>query len=61
MNDRENETQQKQAQQKEGQQKEGQKPSSGHRLGNLTILQLMGLLALAGLLLTWVLRHYFAS
>jgi hypothetical protein len=45
MSDRENKTQQNE--------------TSGHRLGKLTILQIMGILAVVGLLATWVLRHYF--
>ena len=36
-------------------------PSSGYRIGKLTILEIMVVLAVIGLLATWVLRHFFAG
>jgi len=32
----------------------------GYRIGKLTILEIMSVLAVIGLLATWVLHHFFA-
>lgn len=36
-------------------------PHNGYRIGKLTILEIMAVLAVIGLLATWVLRHFFAG
>jgi prepilin-type N-terminal cleavage/methylation domain-containing protein len=36
-------------------------PPSGYRIGKLTILEIMAVLAVIGVLATWVLRHFFAG
>jgi len=36
-------------------------PSGGYRVGKLTILEIMTVLAVIGLLATWVLHHFFVA
>ena len=39
--------------------KKSEKPLTRYRTGKLTLLEMMGLLAVLGIVLTLVLRHYF--
>jgi multisubunit Na+/H+ antiporter MnhF subunit len=37
------------------------KSLSGYRIGKLTILQIMAVLAIIGLVSTWALHHFFST